>query len=158
MQFEDIMKLVLGKSKQEGEGGEAEQQPGVSPEAKKKKVSLPGFNKTRWRRHLSADLHSEMNKLVKETHKHRSAYKKTLKVRDAQLWVALAQVSKRLSSIETQLGIQETSGAEEPEDQETETPEEHSETPIEEVQNQQMLTSGEVSSSAQLQAPLGQAE
>jgi len=65
------------------------------------------LNRSKWRQHLNNDIHTELNQLVKKTHKHRNAYKKTMKVGDAQLWVALAQMSKRLNSIEQQIGLTE---------------------------------------------------
>ena len=68
-------------------------------EAKKASIS--------WRHELPHDINSEINHLVKETHKVRDAYKKTLKVRDAQLWVAVASINKRLKVIEEQLGVQQ---------------------------------------------------
>ncbi len=58
-----------------------------------------------WRHALPHEVNHEINHLVKETHKHRDAYKRTLKARDAQLWVAVAHMNKRLKNIENQLGI-----------------------------------------------------
>ena len=98
MKFEDIMKLVLGGRKQKGEEQSTTDQSADAPEQKPQK-------KGSWRHHLDAGIHSELNKLVHHTHKHRHAYKRTLKIRDAQLWVALAQVSQRLSRLEEHAGI-----------------------------------------------------
>ena len=175
MQFEDIMKLVLGKPKQEG--GEKEDNS-VQPEASPAKTPL---KKGSWRHHLSDDLHSELNHLVYATHKHRHAYKKTLKIRDAQLWVALAQMSRRLGQLEAQLGVEgevpnketsrlqdlETSGSPEvssdssinpgsPEIVESQSPE--PEQPEKEQPNQQMLISGQPASEVQPQAQPEQSE
>jgi len=156
MQFEDIMKLVLGKDKKEGEG---EEQKSDQPQAS----STPKIKKGSWRQHLDANVHLELNKLVRNTHKHRHAYKKTFKVRDAQLWVALAQMSRRLSQLEGQLNVQQSS---EPETQPAESLENEAEsltsrvpessdikqtTPLLEKEKltQNMLISGEPSSSVQ---------
>ena len=163
MQFEDIMKLVLGKGKQpEGEGEEQKpDQPKASP--------IPKMRKGSWRQHLDSNVHSELNKLVRNTHKHRNAYKKTLKVRDAQLWVALAQMSKRLGQLEDQLGTEQPIKPKNPDELQVENnkpesaqPLQASKTeqiaqPVENPQpNTQMLISGEPSSSAQPAAPSGQ--
>jgi len=160
MQFEDIMKLVLGKGKQDVEG---EEQKPSQPKAS----LIPKMRKGSWRHHLDSNVHTELNKLVRNTHKHRNAYKKTLKVRDAQLWVALAQMSRRLSQMESQLGVQQS---DEPGTQQAESLENEAEsltsqvpesrdikpiTPLLEKEklSQNMLISGESSSSSQPEAP-----
>jgi hypothetical protein len=56
-----------------------------------------------WRHRLPSHINTEINELVNETHNHRDAYMKTLKARDAQLWVALAHVNKRLKELEKRL-------------------------------------------------------
>jgi hypothetical protein len=104
MQFEDVMKLVLGKGKQKG--GD-EQSSETKSEASPRKTSILNLNRSKWRQHLDNDLHAELNQLLKKTHEHQHAYKKTMKVGDAQLWVALAQMSKRLKAIEQQIGLTE---------------------------------------------------
>jgi hypothetical protein len=180
MQFEDIMKLVLGGRKKKGEEGDTNAQSADAPEQKQTR-------KGSWRHHLDSGLHSELNKLVHHTHKHRHAYKRTLKVRDAQLWVALAQMSQRLSRLEQQAGIQVAEPTEAIEKVETPapveaevqkpvevkiTPEPITQTPtpeplttqaplvqsIQPENNNQMLISGQISSSAQSRALPAQAE
>lgn len=72
-----------------------------SPDAEKP-ATLPSQPKG-WRHHLPHHVNNEINELVKETHNHRNAYLKTMKTRDAQLWVALAHMNKRLKELEKKL-------------------------------------------------------
>lgn len=56
-----------------------------------------------WREKLPPELNQEINELASRTQEHRGAYQSTLKVRDAQQWVALAQLSKRIKELEKKL-------------------------------------------------------
>jgi|ETN01SMinimDraft_4_1059930.scaffolds.fasta_scaffold19499_3 hypothetical protein len=167
MKLEDVMKLFLKKGKGEGDEKQGSEQPAPAP-APAKETKKKGS----WRHHLDEGLHNELNSLVQRTHSQRHAYKRTLKVRDAQLWVALAQMSKRLADIEGKLGLvsevsddaaegtgQEAVGEEESKLQnlnsELQTPE-----PItpEIKQPTHFITSGQPVASTQKQVPLVQAE
>ena|GEM_PF-5264799 len=70
-------------------------------EAERTAVAAP--KPRNWRHHLPHHVNNEINELVKETHNHRDAYKKTMKARDAQLWVALAHINQRLKELEKRL-------------------------------------------------------
>ena len=56
-----------------------------------------------WRKVLPANVNSELNTVVSQTHPYRHAYKKALRVRDAQQWVAIAQLSERIKRLEAEL-------------------------------------------------------
>ncbi|MFH1450822.1 MAG: hypothetical protein ABIF92_02475 [archaeon] len=166
MQFEDVMKLLLGKSKQK-EGGET-QDNSVQPEASELKQKK---QKGSWRNNLHPGLHSEINKLVHNTHNHRDAYKRTFDVKNAQLWVALAQLSKRITELENLAGApgHSVTGAQntietealtsrlaESQESEQEVHAKTSQTLEKEQPVHQMLISGQLASSAQPQARPGQ--
>jgi hypothetical protein len=146
MQFEDVMKLILGKSKNKT-GGEPDNSENSEAVAEKQPKS-----KGNWRKHLDSCMHCEINRIVKGTHNHKYAYKRTLNVRNAQLWVALAQMSQRVSELEIQLGVK--SSEEVPVEVEEQTVEEKI---IEEPQkSSQMIISGQPAASIEQQVPLEQ--
>jgi len=68
------------------------------------KVENPA-DKAHWRNQLPEDVSGELNSLVSTTQKYRESYKDTLHVREAQLWLALAEISMRLRAIEEKLGL-----------------------------------------------------
>ena len=60
-----------------------------------------------WRNFLPGDIFHELNSLVAETHKYRESYQKASHLREAQLWLALSEISLRLRAVEESLGISE---------------------------------------------------